>query len=364
MALEIANANDSVAHVHTDSVAPAHTDAVAAKLQADGNPPSGSKPATTDAPDANAAARVNDAFGQLSITDVGAANADKPLSPVMAEARRIEDGYRSRYAENDAAMKAVATVVGAGNPDINGHVTKDTIKAALTDAQSAAPGDAKNSSDFTAAAKYLNDNWNDLSLSPYKAMDGSITDKSAKDGKERMDGEQFAIAKQILATEMNALALDKVPTAAPAAKAPEAAPEATVTPKAAIIAQGLTRPGEGPYQVAARVLGSDGKPVDDQQLKELTDAFKKVYEEERKVNPQIHDLMGLKVGHPFISKENFAAVQSHITDSKLKARMTAIAGQDLVIKAPVIKPIPHRPTVVHQPHVVPLPPVRPASLGR
>lgn len=334
---------------------------VTAPLQAGGNPTVGSKPAGGDAPAATAAAKVNDVFGQLDLTDFGASpsHADAPLSPVMAEARRIEDGYRSRYEENDTAMKAVAAVAAAGNPDINGQMTKDRLKAALANAQSAAPDDARYSSDFVAAAKYLNDHWNDLSLSPYKGMDGSIGDQSAKDGKERMEGEQFEIAKRILATEMNARALDK----AQAAKPPAETPVPSFEPKAAIVKQGETLLGDGPFQVAARVLGSDGKPVEDKQLRELTGAFKKVYEEERKANPQMHDLMGLKVGHQFITKNNFNNVQSHITDGKLKERLTGIAGQDLVIKAPVIKPIPYRPAVNHRPHGVPLPPVRPASLG-
>jgi hypothetical protein len=362
MTTEIAKSTDAVAGA---AIAPDAT----AKMQVEGNPPAdttansaGSKPPSSDAASvASPASKVNDTFGQLDLTDFGPGGADKPLSPVMAEARRIEDGFRTRYAENDAAMKAVATVIGSGDPDINGHVTKESLQTALANAQAAPPGNARYSSDFVAAAKQLNDNWNDMSLSPYKGMDGSITNQSAKEGKERMDGEQFAMAKRILATEMNALALEKAQAAAAPEGAPAEAPAPVIEPKATIIKQAETRLGEGPYQVAARVLGSDGKHVEDKDLKELTGAFKKVYEDERKANPKMHDLMGLQVGHQFINKDNFNHVQSHITDAKLKERLTGIAGQDYVMHAPVIKPIPHRPAVRQMPHLVPLPPVRHAS---
>jgi hypothetical protein len=367
MTTEIAKSTDAVAGA---AVAPDAT----AKMQVEGNPPAdtnaspsgsnsaGSKPPSSDvASAASPASKVNDTFGKLDITDFGPGGADKPLSPVMAEARRIEDGFRTRYAENDSAMKAVATVMGSGDPDINGHVTKESLHTVLANAQAAPPGNARHSSDFLVAATELHDNWSDMSLSPYKSMDGSITNQSAKDGKERMDVEQFAMAKRILATEMNAMALEKAQAAATLEAAPAEAPAPVIEPKATIVKQAETQLGEGPYQVAARVLGTDGKHVEDKELKELTGAFKKVYEDERKANPKMHDLMGLQVCHQFINKDNFNHVQSHITDAKLKERLTGIASQDYVMHAPVIKPIPHRPAVRPMTHVVPLPPVRQAS---
>ncbi|MBU6455187.1 MAG: hypothetical protein KGS72_25680 [Cyanobacteria bacterium REEB67] len=334
-------------------------------------------PAQADAPavkgDRLAPAAATSPFGQLEITDTfKAVGDDKPLSPNMTEARRIEDQYRGRYSENDKAMKAVGSVIGANNPDINGDITKDSLDKALANAKTAAPDDARYGKDFQAGAQYLKDNWNDLSISPYKAMDGSINQKSAEDGTSRMTGEQDALAKRILATEMNAVNREKAQAASPGADAKPSEPQApALEPKEAIIDQSRTRLGEGPYQVAARVLGSDGKALNDKQLKELTEAFKQSYEEQRKQHPEMHDLMGLKVGHEFITKENISGVLSKISDPALKERLTAIAGQDTAFKPPVITPIPHRPTAAHQtehpvhhqpkPSYPPLPPARPAN---
>ena len=315
------------------------------------------------------------AFGKLELTNNGNAS-DQPLSPVMTEARRVEDSYRGRYAANDEAMKAVGTVMGANNPDINGTMTRDSLDKAITNAQSADQTDPRYGKEFQEGAQYLKNNWNDMSISPYKAVDGSINPKSAQDGHQRMIGEQDQIAKQILSTEMNAVALDKskAPTGASrsleaSAAAPPVEAKSAVDVKDAIVKQGQTRHGEGPYQVAARVLGSDGKAPNDKQLKELTDAFKQTYEEERKANPKMHDLHGLKIGHEFITKENINNVLGKITDPALKDRLTKIVGQETAFKPPVISAIPHRTAPAHDahpthqyrptPHVVPVPVTRP-----
>jgi hypothetical protein len=339
----------------------------AAPAQADGPAVKGDRLAAAPAP-----AAATNPFGQLEITDsFKAVGDDKPLSPNMVEARRIEDQYRARYSENDQAMKAVGSVMSANNPDINGDITKESLDKALANAKTAAPDDARYGKDFQAGAQYLKDNWNDMSISPYKAIDGSINQKSAEEGTTRMTGEQDALAKRILATEMNAVNREKQ-AAAPAADTRSITPQApALEPKDAIIKQSRTLLGEGPHQVAARVLGSDGKQLNDKQLKELTEAFKQSYEEQRKQHPEMHDLMGLKVGHEFITKENINSVMSKISDPALKERLTAIAGQDTAFKPPVITPIPHRPTpahhqaehAAHQPakHTYPpMPPVRPA----
>ena len=286
-----------------------------------------------------AADKATSPFGSLELVD-GATSKDKPLSPNMQEARRVEAGYRDRYQANDEAMRSVNGVINAGNPDLAGGVTKDSLDKALANAKNAAPDDKKAGKDFQDAATYLRNNFDSMDMSPYKAKDGSMNKDSAAHGTEQMKGEQEQLEKRILATEMNAVNREKAAQAQQAKPEADAAP--SVVPKEALVKQSAARPGEGPYQVAARVLGSDGKTLNDKQLKELTEAFKSTYEDERKADPKINALDGLKVGHEFMNKDNINQVMAKISDPALKERLTKIAGQDVAYKPPVISAIPSR----------------------
>jgi len=257
-------------------------------------------------------------------------------SSVQDEARRLEDSYRNRYAENALAMTALDSVINSGNPDVKEPITRDNLQLALKNVQTLTMIEPDFAVEFIAGAKYLINRWNNMHLSPYKANDGSITYKSAANGKERMMEEQRAISERIVATEVNARALHK------SIKLIEVLPMKPIEPKEAIVKQAEARKGEGPYQVAARVLESDGKPVDVKQLKELADVFKRVFEEERKSQLRFHDVMDLTFGHQFINNNNAARVFSLIVNPELKLRMEGILGQDRVMPAPLIRPIPPR----------------------
>jgi|GEM_PF-6628502 len=298
---------------------------------------------TTETMNCGEATAVSNAFGQL-ITCVSRAALERSVSPVFSEAKRLEDAYRARFAENDAVMKAVFVVLESGNPEIENFptVTKDGLADALASAFVARVEDLRYSKLFVASATYVLNNWNSLCLGPYKNVDGTINWASARAGREQMVLEQEAIVRQILSIEVNAQTLAKAQLAV--ALEPEVVEEVvvTITVKDAIVKQSQARPGEGPYQVAARVLGSDGKMIDEEQVKALSQAFMQDYDQQRRNNIQLQEHLGVEVGHAFLTSDNVSAVLENISDSGLKERLIKIAGQDAAYRPPVISPIPPR----------------------
>lgn len=292
------------------------------------------------------------AFGQL-IADVSAVRtapvvrsirAVQNVSPLRAEARRLEAEFRARYAANEAALNAVSSLSTVVSLALCGPITKDSLALALAEAQSPPAGDDdERLQHFVRGAEYLLQHWNSFSLSPYKNVSGAIDAASARAGRERMAAEQVAIARQIQSIELNVSALDRAQAEQELAQAQaEEIVVVPVTVTEVIARQAETRPGEGPHQVAARVLGSDGRVIEEAQVLALTAALKRTYEDECRANPEMRDEMGVPVGHKFITSDNINAVLGYVDDAAVKERLTRIVAQNVAYCPPVISPIPPR----------------------
>jgi len=131
---------------------------------------------------------------------------------------------------------------------------------------------------------------------------------------------------------------DKIPASVPA-EAPPASPTDAQATNPQFLENAKVRRGEGPYQVASRLLAADGQPTKQADVKALTEAFKKVYGDQQKADPNLPGLAGLKQNHAFINKDNLKAVTDELKKSghgELAERLT----KDATAKAPEAAPKP------------------------
>lgn len=123
------------------------------------------------------------------------------------------------------------------------------------------------------------------------------------------------------------------------APAPAEAPKDAQATNPQFLENAKVRRGEGPYQVASRLLAADGQPTKQADVKALTEAFKKVYGDQQKADPNLPGLAGLKQNHAFINKDNLKAV----TDELKKAGHPELADRltkDATAKPPEAAPKP------------------------
>ncbi len=123
----------------------------------------------------------------------------------------------------------------------------------------------------------------------------------------------------------NSVPADATPEKPPANPGDQPAPKPAEVPPASptdgqatnpqFLENAKVRRGEGPYQVASRLLAADGQPTKQADVKALTEAFKKVYGDQQKADPNLPGLAGLKQNHAFINKDNLKAVTDELKKS-------------------------------------------------
>lgn len=95
-------------------------------------------------------------------------------------------------------------------------------------------------------------------------------------------------------------------------------PATALTDEAAELSQ--VRSGEGPYQVAARILASGGSAANNAEVTALMRAMQTQYRQE---NPDDTGLAGLRSGYQFLTAENAESLLAGISDSGLRASIEA-----------------------------------------
>ncbi len=95
-------------------------------------------------------------------------------------------------------------------------------------------------------------------------------------------------------------------------------PATALTDEAAELSQ--VRSGEGPYQVAARILASGGSAASNAEVTALMRAMQTQYRQE---NPADTNMAGLRSGYQFLTAENAESLLAGISDSGLRASIEA-----------------------------------------
>lgn len=95
-------------------------------------------------------------------------------------------------------------------------------------------------------------------------------------------------------------------------------PATALTDEAAELSQ--VRSGEGPYQVAARILASGGSAASNAEVTALMRAMQTQYRQE---NPDDTNMAGLRSGYQFLTAENAESLLAGISDSGLRASIEA-----------------------------------------
>lgn len=86
----------------------------------------------------------------------------------------------------------------------------------------------------------------------------------------------------------------------------------------------MVRRGEGPYQVAERILGMGGTKPDHKSIMELTRAFQNQYKDEQGKHARWNDL---KVNHRFLTNENLSKVIEKLPNTQTKAKLQMLVGK-------------------------------------
>lgn len=186
---------------------------------------------------------------------------------------------------------------------------------------------------FVESIRKISENWDNPEMSPYKDAQGAITRESFAAGMESLPQRQEQVA-----AEKDALALpayegadqpyaedttdvvsEHIEANQPEAIQPEAdVPLQSLPQEIADLAQ--VQKGEGPYQIAARILASGGTAAGNSEVTALMRALQAQY---RLDNPDDATLAGLRQGYPLLTAENVDSVLSNITDSQMRQRIEA-----------------------------------------
>jgi hypothetical protein len=186
---------------------------------------------------------------------------------------------------------------------------------------------------FVESIRKISENWDNPEMSPYKDAQGAITRESFAAGMESLPQRQEQVA-----AEKDALALpayegadqpyaedttdvvsEHIEANQPEAIQPEAdVPLQSLPQEIADLAQ--VQKGEGPYQIAARILASGGTAAGNSEVTALMRALQAQY---RLDNPDDATLAGLRQGYPLLTAENVDSVLSNITDSQMRQSIEA-----------------------------------------
>lgn len=188
----------------------------------------------------------------------------------------------------------------------------------------------------------LLENWDNPDMAKYKTEDGSgMTRDSFKAGMEAQD-RQVAEATTKLAADIEKAKAPPAPERqeqkpdVPGKDQPKPNPDGNpdqfpdkrnqipdnpAAPAAlndGVDKLALVKKGEGPYQVAARILSIDGQKHDHKEVMALTRALQAQYREE---NQNDASMSGLRVNHALLSAQNADKVLAHISDAKLREKI-------------------------------------------
>ncbi len=229
----------------------------------------------------------------------------------------------------------------------DGVITKSGIDQFTAEADAVPKGRFRNppKEAYVAALKNFSQNWDSPDMAPYKDGNGAMTKESFAQGmntladrEKKVEEGKASVAQQAeqLRKDTEALAeRNKVTTSEqklpeqelPEQKLPEqkAEDQTKVPPKPPELTEDAAKraevaKGEGPYQVAARILSGDGQKHDHKEVMTLTRALQAQYREE---NTADQSMAGLKVKHHLLTPENAAKVLERITDVKLKEKLAA-----------------------------------------
>jgi hypothetical protein len=204
---------------------------------------------------------------------------------------------------------------------------------------------------FVESLRSISENWDNPEMDLYKDAQGAMTRESFAAGLESLPlrQEQVAAEKDALAlpayegsneaipevsTEVSAEVSSEAPTeslteASDAitehidANQPEVS-SLVLSETAAELSQ--VRKGEGPYQVAARILASGGSSASNSEVTALMRAMQAQYRQE---NAGDANMAGLRQGHQLLTAESLASVLENISDAALRASIEAkISQQD------------------------------------
>jgi len=186
---------------------------------------------------------------------------------------------------------------------------------------------------FVESIRKISENWDNPAMSPYKDAQGAITRESFAAGMESLPQRQEQVA-----AEKDALALpayegadqpysedatdvvsEHIEANQPEAIQPEAdLPLQSLPQEIADLAQ--VQKGEGPYQIAARILASGGTAAGNSEVTALMRALQAQY---RLDNPDDSTLAGLRQGYQFLTAENVDSVLANINDPQMRQRIEA-----------------------------------------
>ncbi len=233
----------------------------------------------------------------------------------------------------------------------DGAITKFDIDSFLS--ASVANNDMSSSSgdplrdQFVESLRSISENWDNPEMDLYKDAQGAMTRESFAAGMESLPlrQEQIAAEKDALAlpayegsneaipavsTEVSTEVSSEAPTEASDAitehidaNQPEVS-SLVLSETAAELSQ--VRKGEGPYQVAARILASGGSSASNSEVTALMRAMQAQYRQE---NPGDANMAGLRQGHQLLTAESLASVLDNISDAALRSSIEAkISQQD------------------------------------
>lgn len=204
---------------------------------------------------------------------------------------------------------------------------------------------------FVESLRSISENWDNPEMDLYKDAQGSMSRESFAAGIESLPlrQEQVAAEKDALALpayEGSNAAISEVPTEVSAEVSSEA-PVEPLTEASDVITEHIdanqpevsplvlsetaaelsqVRKGEGPYQVAARILASGGSSASSSEVTALMRAMQAQYRQE---NPDDANMAGLRQGHQLLTAESLASVLENISDAALRASIEGkITQQD------------------------------------
>ncbi len=226
----------------------------------------------------------------------------------------------------------------------DGVITKKGIDQFTAEADAEPKGRFRNppKEAYVAALKNFSQNWDSPDMAPYKDAQGNMTKESFAGGMTTLPGREkqvtegkAAVAQQAEQLQKDTAALAETTKVTTPEQKPEQQVEPTPEQKPEAATEVPAKPkeltedaakraevakGEGPYQVAARILAADGQKHDHKEVMTLTRALQAQYREE---NAADQSMAGLKVKHQLLTPENAQKVLDRITDVKLKEKLTA-----------------------------------------
>jgi hypothetical protein len=197
-----------------------------------------------------------------------------------------------------------------------------------------------------ASLKYLNDNRSNWSYLPFKndmsdavrkklpLGNGLTLDETSRAAEieknnaaaklpplQLMDSSQPQLKMEV-GSPRPAVAAEAKPEAKPIETQPEKPVAKEVLPSAKLMEMASVRKGEGFWQSAERILKSDGKPHSHEEKRELTNALRAMYEEEK-----VGRAADMRVRHQLVSKLNFQKLINKVQSDSVKQALMKLAAE-------------------------------------